>query len=85
MVKTPTWRKYLEEQQFEDGFQKSAELAKFKQLLKSGHAFTLYMDRHNHADVSRLCQQRKRTSQVSDIPDRPGHVRIRVERKKDSQ
>jgi len=29
MVKTPTWRKYLEEQQFEDGFQKSAELAKF--------------------------------------------------------
>jgi putative tricarboxylic transport membrane protein len=29
MVKTPTWRKYLEDQQFEDGFQKSAELAKF--------------------------------------------------------
>jgi putative tricarboxylic transport membrane protein len=29
MVKTPTWRKYLEEQQFEDGFQKSVELGKF--------------------------------------------------------
>ena len=29
MVKTPTWRKYLEDQQFEDGFQKSVELGKF--------------------------------------------------------
>ncbi len=29
LVKTATWRKYLEEQQFEDGFQKSGELAKF--------------------------------------------------------
>jgi len=27
--KTATWRKYLEEQQFEDGYMKSAELAKF--------------------------------------------------------
>lgn len=29
LVKTPTWRKYLEDQQFQDGFQKSADLAKF--------------------------------------------------------
>ena len=29
LVKTATWRKYLEEQQFEDGFQKSGDLAKF--------------------------------------------------------
>lgn len=29
LVKTPAWRKYLEDQQFEDGFQKSAELGKF--------------------------------------------------------
>lgn len=29
LSKTATWRKYLEEQQFEDGFQKSKELAKF--------------------------------------------------------
>ena len=29
LSKTAAWRKYLEEQQFEDGFQKSAELAKF--------------------------------------------------------
>jgi putative tricarboxylic transport membrane protein len=29
LVKTATWRKYLEDQQFEDGFQKSAELAQF--------------------------------------------------------
>ncbi|MFN9489362.1 MAG: tripartite tricarboxylate transporter substrate binding protein [Betaproteobacteria bacterium] len=29
LVKTPTWRKYLEEQQFEDGFQRSGDLAKF--------------------------------------------------------
>lgn len=29
LSKTATWRKYLEEQQFEDGFQKSAELSKF--------------------------------------------------------
>lgn len=29
LVKTATWRKYLEEQQFEDGFQKSGELEKF--------------------------------------------------------
>lgn len=29
LVKTPTWRKYLEDQQFVDGFQKSAEISKF--------------------------------------------------------
>ncbi len=29
LSKTPTWRKYLEDQQFVDGYQKSAELAKF--------------------------------------------------------
>lgn len=29
LSKTASWRKYLEEQQFEDGFQKSAELARF--------------------------------------------------------
>jgi len=29
LSKTATWRKYLDEQQFEDGYQKSAELAKF--------------------------------------------------------
>lgn len=29
LSKTATWRKYLEDQQFEDGFQKSAELTKF--------------------------------------------------------
>lgn len=29
LSKTASWRKYLEEQQFEDGFQKSVELAKF--------------------------------------------------------
>ncbi len=29
LSKTATWRKYLEDQQFEDGFQKSAELSKF--------------------------------------------------------
>lgn len=29
LTKTATWRKYLEDQQFEDGFMKSAELAKF--------------------------------------------------------
>lgn len=29
LSKTASWRKYLEEQQFEDGFQKSGELAKF--------------------------------------------------------
>ena len=29
LVKTPTWQKYLEDNQFEDGFQKSADLAKF--------------------------------------------------------
>lgn len=29
LSKTPTWRKYLEEQQFEDGYMKSADLAKF--------------------------------------------------------
>jgi putative tricarboxylic transport membrane protein len=28
-VKTPTWRKYLEDNLFEDGFQRSAELNKF--------------------------------------------------------
>ena len=28
-VKTPSWRKYLEDQLFEDGFQRSAELGKF--------------------------------------------------------
>ena len=28
-VKTPSWRKYLEDQLFEDGFQRSAELDKF--------------------------------------------------------
>jgi len=28
-VKTPSWRKYLEDQLFEDGFQRSAELSKF--------------------------------------------------------
>lgn len=29
LSKTPTWKKYLEEQQFEDGYMKSAEVAKF--------------------------------------------------------
>ena len=29
IVKTATWRKYLEDQQFEDGFQKSGELSQF--------------------------------------------------------
>ncbi|MBX9905718.1 MAG: tripartite tricarboxylate transporter substrate binding protein [Burkholderiales bacterium] len=29
ITKTATWRKYLEEQQFEDGYMKSAELTKF--------------------------------------------------------
>jgi putative tricarboxylic transport membrane protein len=29
MVKTPNWRKYLEDQLFEDGFQRGAELARF--------------------------------------------------------
>lgn len=29
LSKTPTWQKYLADQQFEDGFQKSAELSKF--------------------------------------------------------
>lgn len=29
LTKTAAWRKYLDEQQFEDGYQKSAELAKF--------------------------------------------------------
>jgi putative tricarboxylic transport membrane protein len=29
LSKTPTWRKYLDEQQFVDGYQKSAELSKF--------------------------------------------------------
>ena len=29
LVKTGAWRKYLEDQQFEDGFQKSGELSKF--------------------------------------------------------
>ena len=29
LSKTPTWRKYLDEQQFVDGYQKSADLAKF--------------------------------------------------------
>jgi putative tricarboxylic transport membrane protein len=29
LSKTATWRKYLDEQQFEDGYQKSADLAKF--------------------------------------------------------
>jgi len=29
LTKTATWRKYLEDQQFEDGFMKSAELTKF--------------------------------------------------------
>jgi putative tricarboxylic transport membrane protein len=29
LSKTPTWRKYLDDQQFVDGYQKSAELAKF--------------------------------------------------------
>ncbi len=29
VTKTAAWRKYLDEQQFEDGYQKSAELAKF--------------------------------------------------------
>jgi len=28
-AKTPSWRKYLEDQLFEDGFQRSAELDKF--------------------------------------------------------
>jgi putative tricarboxylic transport membrane protein len=28
-VKTPSWRKYLEDQLFDDGFQRSAELSKF--------------------------------------------------------
>jgi putative tricarboxylic transport membrane protein len=29
LVKTPAWKKYLEENQFQDGFQKSAELSRF--------------------------------------------------------
>ena len=29
LSKTATWKKYLDEQQFEDGYMKSAELAKF--------------------------------------------------------
>ncbi len=29
LSKTPTWQKYLADQQFEDGFQKSAELSRF--------------------------------------------------------
>ena len=29
LVKTGLWKKYLEENQFEDGFQRSAELSKF--------------------------------------------------------
>ncbi len=29
LVKTPTWQKYLEDNQFEEGFQKSADLSKF--------------------------------------------------------
>jgi putative tricarboxylic transport membrane protein len=29
LAKTATWRKYLEDQQFEDGFQRSAELSQF--------------------------------------------------------
>jgi putative tricarboxylic transport membrane protein len=29
LTKTATWRKYLDDQQFEDGYMKSAELAKF--------------------------------------------------------
>jgi putative tricarboxylic transport membrane protein len=29
MIKTASWRKYLEDNQFEDGFMRSAELAKF--------------------------------------------------------
>lgn len=29
LSKTPTWKKYLEDNQFEDGYMKSAELAKF--------------------------------------------------------
>ena len=29
LSKTPTWRKYLEDQQFEDGYQRSAELSQF--------------------------------------------------------
>lgn len=29
LSKTPTWRKYLDDQQFVDGYQKSADLAKF--------------------------------------------------------
>jgi putative tricarboxylic transport membrane protein len=29
LAKTGTWKKYLEENQFEDGFQRSGELAKF--------------------------------------------------------
>jgi putative tricarboxylic transport membrane protein len=29
MARTPSWKKYLEDNQFEDGFMKSAELAKF--------------------------------------------------------
>jgi putative tricarboxylic transport membrane protein len=44
LVQTPTWKKYLEENQFEDGFQRSAELAKFfdeytnrmREILKEG-------------------------------------------------
>ena len=35
LAKTPTWRKYLEDQQFEDGFQKSAELSKFFDVYSS--------------------------------------------------
>jgi putative tricarboxylic transport membrane protein len=29
IVKSPTWKKYLEDNQFEDGFQRSADLSKF--------------------------------------------------------
>ena len=29
MIKTPSWKKYLEDNQFEDGFMRSAELTKF--------------------------------------------------------
>jgi putative tricarboxylic transport membrane protein len=44
LVQTPTWKKYLEENQFEDGFQRSAELSKFfddytnrmREILKEG-------------------------------------------------
>jgi len=29
LARTATWKKYLEDNQFEDGFQRSAEFAKF--------------------------------------------------------